>query len=287
MRNKILLVAAFLLAGMCLFFCACKKASSLPRVIQQKLACDVAQYSLNLGGYPTLNDTTLFQKTYDAEGKAVTEIECVFYEPYASDLNGGYIYGPHHDLLVTKSGSSLILRDKNNLADTVMVVLFNKDGRPASCVASPAGNLTDTHNLISDTESFTYKGGRVFSVKTVDFQTEVDTVQYDSLGNLLSFAGNTYIYDYYRQATESFYIMDYQPRSHGYYLLQYLGYFPEVTNTTNIRSALSNLYLRYQANLGEEQYDSAGRVIGFNFHFVQGYGFESMPLSTAITYHCQ
>jgi hypothetical protein len=285
MRNKFFLAGTFLLAGMSVFFCTCKKASTLPRVIQQKLACDVAQYSLNMGGYPTPNIATLFQKTYDAEGKAVTEIECVFFEPHAF-LDGPSSYGPQHDLLVYKNDSSLILRDKSNMTDTAMIVLFNKEGRPASSITSSVGNLTDSHTHFADTETFVYKGGRIFSVKTVDFQEEVDTVRFDSLGNLLSFAGNTYIYDYYRQATESFYMMDYQPRIHGYYLLQYLGYFPEVTNTTNIRSALSNSSLFEAVNLAQEQYDSEGRVIGFDTYAIVGSSFGGYPWITTVTYHC-
>jgi hypothetical protein len=270
---------------MFLFPGACKKASTLPRVIQQKLACDVSQYSVNMGG--SSPNVTLFQKTYDAQGKSVKEIECVFFEPYSSYglTVSGTSYGAQHDLLVSKSGSSLLLRDKNNLADTAMVVLLNGDGRPVSSITNLAGNITDSYHY-GDTENYTYRGARIFSVQSVRFQ-QVDTVKYDSLGNLLSFAGNTYVYDYDRQASESFYNTDYQALFHGYYLLQYLGYFPEVTNTTNIRSTVSNSYLLAEANLGEEQYDPDGRVIGFNTHFIQGSNFSGNPWATTITYHCQ
>jgi hypothetical protein len=281
MRNNSSLVVTVLLSGISLLLCTCKKASTLERVIQQKLACDVANYSLYLDGSPIIN-VSLFQKTYDAQGKAVTEIQCVFFEPYFDGYSG---FGPQHDLLVTKTDSLLILRDKNNLADTAMMVLFNKAGRPVSSITSLAGNITDSYSHYGDTENYTYRGGRIFSVEVVGSQ--VDTVQYDSLGNLLSFAGNTYIYDYYRQATESFIITDYQPRTHGYYLLQYLGYFPEVTNTTNIRSSLSNSSLFETANLDGEQYDPAGRVIGFSTYFLQGSIFgNTPPWVTTITYHC-
>ncbi len=286
MRTKISLVAAVLLAGMSLFFCTCKKASTLPRVIQQKLACDVAQYSVNMGGASP--NVSLFQKTYDAQGKNVTEIECVFFEPFSSiglTSSPSSLYGVQHDLLVSKSGSSLILRDKNNLADTAMVVLLNKDGRPVSSITSLVGNITDSYHY-GDTENYTYKGGRIFSVQSIRFQ-QVDTVGYDSLGNLLSFAGNTYIYDYYRRASESFYITDYQALFHGYYLLQYLGYFPEVTNTTNIRSTVSNSFLRDAGNLVGEQYDPEGRVVGFGTYNIQGFNFSGNPWVTTITYHCQ
>ena len=285
MRIKISLVAAVLLAGMSLFFCMCKKASTLPRVIQQKLACDVSQYSVNMGGASP--NVSLFQKTYDAQGKNVTEIECVFFEPYSPyglTVNGTS-YGAQHDLQVSKSGSSLILRDENNLADTAMVVSLNKDGRPVSSITNLAGNITDSYHY-GDTENYTYRGGRIFSVQSIRFQ-QVDTVGYDSLGNLLSFAGNTYIYDYYRQASESFYITDFQGLFHGYYLLQYLGYFPEVTNTTNIRSTVSNSFLRDAGNLVGEQYDPEGRVIGFNTQFIQGSNFSGNPWATTVTYHCQ
>jgi hypothetical protein len=287
MRNKLSLVATVLLTGMSLFLCGCKKASTFARVIQQKLACDVAKYSVDIDNGVPASNVTVFQKTYDAEGKTVTEIECVFFEPFSSSSEtsgGSSFYGLQHDLLVAKSDSSLLLRDKNNLADTAMLVLFNKEGRPTSSITSLAGNITDNFHS-GDTESFTYKGGRIFSVQELGFP--IDTVHYDSLGNLLSFAGNTYIYDYDRQATESFYITDYQARDHGYYLLQYLGYFPEVTNTTNIRSNLSNSDLTYKANLAGEQYDPAGRVIGFNTYVIQGTTFGGTSWSTAIGYHCQ
>ena len=289
MRTKIYSLAA-LFFTMLLFLGACKKASTVGRAIQQKLACDVSRYSVsaydNQSG--VVDDVNLFQKIYDAAGKNVTEIQCAFFEPYSPygvDIGGSFLFGPTHDLLVYKNGSSLILRDKTNSTDTAMVAILNGAGRPVSCILSLQGVLTDDSHLV-DTETFVYKGSRIFSVQgTLSGLT--DTVRYDSLGNLLSFAGNTYIYDYYRPTVESFYMTDYEAKDHGYYLLQYLGYFPEVTNTSNIRSNLSNSYLMDAANMGEEQYDADGRLVGFNTHFVQGYNFGSGSWSQAVTYHCQ
>jgi hypothetical protein len=282
MRNKISLATAILLIGMSLLFSMCKKTSTPGRIIQQKLACDVARYMVTIN-----QPQALFQKTYDAAGKSVTEISCSFFEPGFDVFSEGY-FGHQHDLLVTKSGSSLILLDKNDPADTAMMVYFNKDGRPASSITNLAGNITDNY-LHGDTENFAYKGSRVFSVETLGAQ--VDTVRYDSLGNVLSFAGNNNIYDYDRQAAESFYITDFQQTDHGYYLLQYLGYFPEVTNTTNIRSNTSNSYWKVQVNNGSERYDSVGRVIEFLSTYVYGAGnnpnFFGLEPATAVTYHCQ
>jgi hypothetical protein len=282
MRNKISLVGAVLLTGIALFPVSCKKASNPERVIQQKLACDVAQYNVSYGGIPDPGFPVLFQKTYDAAGKTVTEIHCTFVDveswPY-------FFYGPQHDLLVTKNDSSLILRNKNNLVDTSMKVLFSRDGRPVSTITSVAGNITD-YFLYCDTEYFAYKGSRIFSVQTAGGQ--VDTVRYDSLGNVLSFAGNNYIYDYYRQATESFYITDIQRRDHGYYLLQYLGYFPEVTNTNNILSNISSTTFGEKINLVNDEFDPAGRVISFNADFIVGYNlYGGSGASTTVTYQCQ
>lgn len=243
---------------------ACKKGiDHLP--IPPEKTYDVSEYHLT---YPYINDPAtfplLFRKTYDGSGKIVTEMDCsIFYPPPYS--------GPplqEHDMIISHKGSIVYGVDKQNLTDTVMSVLLNGNGRPAQCTIS--ADIDDNqYNRSGETDYFTYRDNRIFSIHSVlsppavDPSGRTDTVRYDSLGNVTSFGVFNYIYDYDRKIKEQFYITDIMQFDDGYYYLQYLGYFPEVTNPVNVRVSQVFTYPFLISNLTEEQFDSENKLIGY------------------------
>ena len=50
-----------------------------------------------------------------------------------------------------------------------------------------------------------------------------------------------------------------------FYLLQYLGYFPEVNCPTNLMNAISNRYDDFAGPLTDHQFDAKGRLTSYDY----------------------
>ena len=87
---------------------------------------------------------------------------------------------------------------------------------------------------------------------------------YDKFGNILSFNGNTYQYDYSRKAKQQFYCDDFMGNCEPFYLLQYLGFFPEVNNPPNIRTHVETTV--FHGDLTNHKFDHEGKLIGYDFY---------------------
>jgi hypothetical protein len=137
-----------------------------------------------------------------------------------------------------------------------------------------AQEINDIHNL-AEIEYFYYKGNRIWYIKTIlggnadrPSQTGVDTVYFDSHGNPAKFGPNTYQYDYTRRVNFQYYIDDQMESVPGYYVCQYLGYFPEVTSPPNLRIHVQAD--EFNLTLLDYQFDPAGRMISYEYSIFGG-----------------
>jgi hypothetical protein len=97
-------------------------------------------------------------------------------------------------------------------------------------------------------EYYFYKDNRVTFIKQTTlfagddgfFLKSTDTVRYDKFGNPMSYGFNTYTYDYTKKGGQKFYADIFMGVESDFYLLQYLGFFPEINNPPNIRTSEAN-----------------------------------------------
>ena len=280
MKKRIIALAA--MSIICFLFLTCNKHHEFPgNFINQD--CQVAEYHIAYPDYPS-GIPFPFKKTYDASGKTLKVIECVFWP----EIGPPQISEPeyHHIFQVEQQGRMLYMinmqTNKGPLADTVARITFNNDGRVKSCIANselfPLG--VPLHNSLDSlvTEEYIYRDNRVLVVKSnyigPDPQTGIDSLEYDKYGNILLCEGNSYQYDYTRKAKQQFYCMDYMGQDWPFYLLQYLGFFPEITSPVNIRTYIqgSGDYYGYLTN---HKFDSEGKLVSYQFDLgtVLGYDF--------------
>jgi len=233
---------------------------------QQVSKCDVAEYHISTYDQYNLGFPFLFKKKYDQSGKKVKEIDCSFWSAIPPDDMR------HHVLLVHQKDHRLYLLDKNNPNDTVMKVHLNNKGRVEYYETN--GSLDWGNGATRTFGSFVYKSNRLVLFRwaytnswgTIPFVEQ--PLDYDSQGNLLAFAGHTYEYDYTRTAAAQFYIDDFMGGfNNGYYLLQYLGFFPEVTSPPNLRSYVNATV--FVGNVENHTFDAGGKLTGYQFTFLQ------------------
>ena len=89
-----------------------------------------------------------------------------------------------------------------------------------------------------------------------------DTIRYDNYGNVLSIGTMTYQYDYSKRPRQQFYCDDFMGDDEPFYLLQYLGYFPEINSPVNLRTYTSAVVFR--GPLTNHQFDGEGRLISYD-----------------------
>ena len=230
---------------------------------KQVSKCDVAEYHQPHYDQENLGFPFLFKKTYDQSGKKVKEIDCSFWSAIGPSTM------VHHVLLVHQKGQRLYLLEKNNPDDTVMKANLNNKGRVEYYETN--GSLDWGNPVTSTFASFIYKNNRLVFISTGGTYwggwsgvTGGDSLIYDTQGNLLAFGSNSYEYDYTRTSTEQFYIDDFiEGPNKGYYLLQYLGFFPEVTNPPNLRLYGDAIF--YEGDYVNHTFDAEGRLTGYQF----------------------
>lgn len=273
--NKRICRMSVVMALITLSFLSCTKIFDWKNITPKPPGegCEVAEYHLPYYDTEPLAFPFLFKKTYDATGKIVTAIDCSFWNVNSPQRVA------RNELILERKGASLFFLDKHNLADTVLYVYFNSNGR--------VGSLRGTDKLVNFEERlrsnrFIYENNRLAAIETIipngpgNELRFTSPLTYDSYGNVLSLRNNSYVYDITRKPRQQFYIDDYMDYEFGYYLLQYLGYFPEVTNPPNIRIHVkTNVFDR---DLTGHSFDADNRLTGYQF---AGIG------KATITYHCK
>jgi hypothetical protein len=149
-------------------------------------------------------------------------------------------------------------------------ITLNKEGRAISCAATGALN-PDYFENPAIIENYKYKNDRIIAVKSDYFSQSgivlaslVDSVHYDNKGNISSFAGNSYQYDYTQKVKQQFYCDDFMGSHEPFYLLQYLGFFPEVNSPENVRTHVETVV--FKGDLTNHQFDGNGRLTSYDFY---------------------
>jgi hypothetical protein len=261
-------IAPFAFAVLLILSCN-KRIDLFPNPLTQ--GCQVAEYHVGLYDlyYP---DTTawLFRKTYNASGRIPVAIECFF----TDDVSPQAIFFPEFDhfLGIVQDGRRIFfMNQKAGFPDTVATLWLNEEGRPASCVAN---SELVVDRGIPVTELYHYnRKKQIIAVSSIygltsippDPFTTVDSVNYDGQGNPLSFRGNSYQYDYSKKAGQQFYCDDFMDGDDPFYLLEYLGFFPELTNPPNPRIFLHQSSDGFVGPVNQQAFDSQGKLIGYHF----------------------
>jgi len=246
--------------------------------------CQVAEY--HVAQFDPLFPTPppyLFRKTFDPSGRIAQEIDCNF----TNDILPANLLSTTLYLKIAQKGRVVYLIKKDSLKadlpDTLFRIYLNENGRPDSCIGSP-GSQPQARPGSFEKEYYTYKDNRVTVVKmnmtlivegSSYFLDGADTVKYDKYGNPLSFGGMSYTYDYTRKARQQFYCDDFMGNESNFYLLQYLGFFPEVTSPIHVRTAV-NTGGDTGGPLTGQRFDEEGRLIGYTI--------DGIPVS--ITWNC-
>jgi hypothetical protein len=245
--------------------------------------CQVAEYHIPQFDqfFPT-PPPYLFRKSFDATGKIVTGMDCSF----TNDIVPATLPMFTLHITVVQQGWTVLLISKStgkegNIPDTVGRIYLNRTGRPDSCVGV---GIDPFEPLSLVTEHYYYKNDRIFAVNDITYVSHnfildrTDTITYDRFGNPLSFVHNSYQYNYSRRPKEQFYCDDFMEVDRVYYLLQYLGFFPEVTNPPNLRTAVTTVESDFPVAVVDPQFDSEGKLISY----VPSYGG-----ATTITWNCK
>jgi hypothetical protein len=273
MRKKISVVPFSAVLAICTLFVSCNKINQVDwgkfDHTPPGKSCDVLEYESpywDNSYFPLLQFPHLFKKTYDAAGNLVA-IDCSFNNTVSQTAVTEY------NLLVKQNGLTIYLVNKNNPTDTTMNIKLGNNGRPLSF----QGNFPLTYDNYQTLQSgnFTYKNNRLFAgtfskyTPGSNYPAPVinDTFRYDTKGNLLSHWIDTYQYDYSKVAKQQFYADDEDMSSlcSGFYLLQYLNFFPEITNPVNVRVSFTSEGYGV-VNLINHKFDNDGNLISYQYN---------------------
>jgi hypothetical protein len=263
----------FALAACMLFtaFSSCNKIIPIPSSSPNPLSGDnqVAEFHIPIYDdfYPDY--PYLFRKIYDPSGKIVKEI--IF--SFNADIAVGDIFTYTYDFLVETKGRNVYFVQKelaqNGLPDTAFRLYLNSQGRPDSCIGD-TGFIPSPSPYI-ESEYYYYKDNRFLAVKDnmADqpfppfFETSTDTMRYDKFGNPSSFLTNSYQYDTSRVVASQFLCDDFVGGDFLFYLLEYLGYFPEITSPVNLRTRTYTSPDPEGLADKDQQFDREGRLISY------------------------
>jgi hypothetical protein len=251
-----------------LFFPSCKKSvdqiAPALLLVRNQQSLEVDEYHLPDYDYALVDFPLLFRKKYDGSGH-LQEIDLA----YEDDMIANY--NLEHDLIVREKGLQVFLLSKADLSDTSVAITLNITGRVVSIHVK-----RDVNDLggYGDTEYFLYRDNRVSYIQYVPDPNKfssgnsTDTVYYDTHGNPSAFMNNHYQYDYTKKMPFQFYIDDQMEGDIGFYICQYLGYFPEVTSPPNLRTHVQAD--EFNDYLGAYQYDAAGRLVSYGYFSAPG-----------------
>ena len=238
-----------------LSFTFCNKVND---IIRHWPDCEVRQYT-----YSRVSTFRpyLYQKRYDPSGKFLREISVTF---------NGVGIRPLQHLSIRNHQKKVLLFHTSNLADTAYSIEFNSFGRPQT--------ITQIHGFSRFQLSFTYKNGRLDSIKFPNTVYNPEVCYYDSRGNITSikqylplygqYAGSFYEYDYSRTAENQVYFNEVTGDVlHPFLLLRYLDLFPEL-NPINVRTrastGLENVSYLSRDYLLNHQFDADGKLLSYD-----------------------
>ena len=272
--KKIIVFSALVISNLFLFQSCNKNDYDFSNAL---VKCQVAEFHLSTYDLYYTDFPFLFKKTYDPSGKILKEISCLFWNDQPPTTR----FVTPHDLVIKNHGCKIFLLNKHDLLDTVAKITLNLAGRPETCESKAELNESNGQSF-SETEHFLYRYNRLVAVQTtgaawyspITFTTTYPLV-YDSYGNMLSFDGNVYQYDYSRRAKKQFYCDDLMNTNNGFYLLQYLGFFPEVTSPFNLRKHGESTTIH--GDFDNHTFDSEGKLTGYYYS----------GLKATITWNCK
>jgi len=267
-----------LCVSLSILFISCNKIDWRPPT-----DCEVQQFGQpggilysgpSLGPYPYL-----FSKTFDRDGNVET------IDAYLFSLGIDFNLKARFSL----KGQTLYCLQRDNIADTFMIVQLNAKGRPVKAVEtrSPAPSNPVVSAMQYD---FTYNKNRLFSITAKNRFTSYspDTCTYDNAGNLVNLGRtDNYEYDLTQKPKQQFYFDAENTGSffYGLHFLEYLNFFPEITSPVNVRtkhrvgrSFNGTYFLNY--DLVNHKFDAKGKLISYD------YGYNFNKFTTPIIYNC-
>ena len=211
----------------------------------------------------------LFRKTFDPTGKVVKGMACGFLNDNLPADAAGFLL----DMTIAQRDRRvfLIKADSGKMIppDTLVTIYLNNQGRPDSSIGRP-GSCPEAGTLAYEHEYYYYKNDRVTYIKhtiwaDADFSfSGKDTVRYDKYDNPISYGFNTYQYDHTRKGGDKFYADVFMGNESNFYILQYLGFFPEINNPPNLRTYEYSSDWSGGGNLTNQQFDREGKLTGFS-----------------------
>ena len=234
--------------------------------------CQVAEYHVpQFDAYFTSTPPYLFRKTFDPSGKIVKRMACGFANDNVPQSLSSYLL----DLTIMQRDRRVFLiradSGKAVVPDTLFTIYLNREGRPDSCIGRPGSN--PEAGAAHEWEYYYYKDDRIQVIKHTTFHeleggysySGTDTIRYDKYGNPVSYGFNRYTYDYTRKVGQKFYLDVFMGIESNFYVLQYLGFFPEINNPPNIRTSEINLDASETGALGNQQFDAQGKLTSFGY----------------------
>jgi len=209
-----------------------------------------------------------FLKKYDPSGRTVTELDCAFDD----DKSPSHFSQIYHEFKVSQKGHMVYVVNKalpaSGIPDTAAWITLDALGRPKSVTADSNLSL-DLNNYWPEptfTQNYSYRDNKIVAVRYVfnnphraDF---TDSVKYDQYGNAVSFNQIVWHYDYSRTAKQQFYYEGLTGADEPFYLLLYLGYFPEISSPANVMTAWTDNTGTF--NVTNHTFDSRGRLISYD-----------------------
>ena len=229
--------------------------------------CQVAEYhNPQFDPFFPARPPYLFRKTFDPAGKVATGMACGFANDNVPQSLPSFLLDVR---IAQKDRRVLLIRadsGKTVVPDTLVTIYLNREGRPDSCIGRPGSDPEEGTGY--EWEYYSYKDGRIQVIKHTTFHegdpgylfSGTDTIHYDKYGNPVSYGFNTYTYDYTRKGGQKFYLDVFMGGEADFYLLQYLGFFPEVNNPPNLRTAEFNSDAAEGGPLGDQQFDAQGKL---------------------------
>ena len=212
-----------------------------------------------------------FRKKFDRTGREVVEIDGSYDYPIGESFFKWYGY---REMAISTKGRMIYLIDKKNLKnggpDTLLRVTLNAKGRPESTLADSTWFPPGGFGNFNVSETYRYKDNRLVAVTRQRINNgyyagnspETDSLKYDQYGDLVSFNLNSYQYDYTHPAKQQYYCVGWQNDHEGFQYLEYLGYFPEVTNPPYVMTGWN--FFEEAFKVTNPQFDSRGRLISYD-----------------------
>jgi len=256
----------------CLFASSSCRKDSGPIPPQNPLSSEYQVVEYHRADFDDVNEPVKifpFKKIYS--GKTVVEIDGSYDFPIGLSFYNHYGY---REAAVSQKGRMVYLIDKHNLKnggpDTLLKITLNAKGRPESSIADSTWFPPGGFGNFNVNETYSYKDNRLVAVSRQRINSgyyagnspETDSLVYDQYGDLLSFNGNSYEYDYTHPAKQQFYCEGWQNDHEGFQYLEYLGYFPEVTNPPYIMTQYTNA--EGPEKLFDHTFDNRGRLISWD-----------------------